>query len=279
MTGTNFVTGATVSIGGVACTGVTVVSTTSITATLPATTAGSLAASVTTANGTGSRAGAYVALECAGLSYSLHYAGAGQTLTGSDVTAVADQGPTAKALTGVGTLPTLVASNAGYNNRATWNFADNTSSLDSAAFAISQPVTRFVVGHSSGVGALPHYLADGLSGYLGLSGSGTGGGGSAEMYAGGGYSISVDPTVKRVWTEQFSGATSRFSASSNTETVGTANASSPGGIRLGVTNTGGFGIGAAGALALQLQIYGTLTQGQRDTNRALLGAYYGITIV
>jgi hypothetical protein len=63
ITGTRFLSGATVTIGGAAATGVTVVNSTRITATTPAGTAGAQDVTVTTVGGSGTLAGGYTYIE------------------------------------------------------------------------------------------------------------------------------------------------------------------------------------------------------------------------
>jgi Tol biopolymer transport system component len=78
LTGTNFVSGATVTVGGTAATGVTVVNATTITATTPAGSAGAATVAVTTTGGTGSLASAFTYLAPLGLSVALAGSGAGR---------------------------------------------------------------------------------------------------------------------------------------------------------------------------------------------------------
>jgi hypothetical protein len=91
ITGTNFVSGATVTIGGAAATGVNVASATSITATTPAGTAGAADVRVTTIGGSGVLAGGYT-----------YTSAAAPTVASLNVTTGTTNGGTAVTLTGTG---------------------------------------------------------------------------------------------------------------------------------------------------------------------------------
>ena len=275
ITGTNF-TGATgATVGGAAVTAFVVLNSTTATAVLPVTTAGILAVAVTNASGTGSTPGLFSSLEVASLPFTLHYAGAGVTTALGFVTAVLDQGVNAHDLTAAGAVsPTRNATDAAYNNKPTFGFSDVSSRLVSAAYAVTQPITRFVVGNTSGGGGgLPQYLCDGLSGYLGISGSTTTGG---EAYASVSFTFATSVASPQVICVAYNGASSVLSISAQTEATGNVGTSIPGGITIG-SNAGGS-YGCMGKVALVLQISGTLTLAQRNVNKLTLGAYYGKSI-
>lgn len=165
LTGYNFTGATSVTIGGVPCTGVVVVSDSYIIATTPATGMGALDVVVTTSTGSGTLAGGYTAgwtpATPSGLLLWLR-ADLGVTI-GTGVSAWADQsgsGNNVSQATG-SKQPTLNASDAAYNNQKTLTFASaSTQVMQSAALAGGSlsTFTAMIVGNDDGTNA--YYLSD-----------------------------------------------------------------------------------------------------------------------
>jgi len=200
------------------------------------------------------------------------------TIVAGSLVSVTDQGPAARSFAvGGSTIPTVVASDAAYNNKPVFSFAHSSARFQ-AMWSVSQPVTRFVVGNTAGTGGLPQYLCDGATGYLGLSGTSTTGG---ECYANASLTFGTSCAAKQVFCVVYNGASSKVSVSAHTEASGNVGTSTPGGMTIGSDAGGTYGCGTAGAVgkvALVLQVDAVLSLAQRNTNEDLLGAYYAKSI-
>jgi IPT/TIG domain/Viral BACON domain len=173
ITGTNFLSGATVSFGGNAATSVVVVSSTSITCVTPAGSAGYVTVSVTDSDGTGSESNAYLYTEPI-LDVSPSTLGFGAVLGGANP---ASQNVSVSNGDG-GTLAWSVSSDE------SWLTASPTSGGNSNTVAVSVSITGLAVGTYTGhltfsaSGALdsPQVVTITLT----ISSSGGGGGGGSE---------------------------------------------------------------------------------------------------
>jgi hypothetical protein len=162
--GTGFQSGATVTIGGVACTSVVVVDPTEITCDTPAGSAGAEDVVVTNpdmqfdtlAGGFTYEVDAFSPADDTSLR-AWYDMGLGATVVSGNVTALADQSGTGDAnkhLTAAGDLIARTATDAAYNNQATATFGGLQRMDPAGAWAVSlpQPFTIYAVGQASNDG-------------------------------------------------------------------------------------------------------------------------------
>ena len=224
ITGTNFIGATSVTFGGTAATGVTVVNSTTITATTPAGTAGAVNVVVTTPGGTGTGAGLYTYV-------------ASPSVTGISPTGGPTAGGTSVTITGANfTGATSVTIGGAAATSFTVNSATQITATTPAGTAgAADVVVTTAVGSGTGVGLYTYYGAPTVTG---ISPSvGTVSGGTAVTITGTGFTGATSVTIGGA-------AATGVTVVNSTTITATTPAGTAGTANVVVTTPGGTGTGS-----------------------------------
>lgn len=274
ITGTGFVTGCTVKIGGTSCTSVVFVNSTSVTAVTPAKTAGAKDVVVTnpdaqTGTLTNGFTYAFMPKDVTSATLALWYRADLGVTDSSGVTDWLDQSgvaDTAKHLTASGTAkPTLNATDPAYGNKSTVSFNGTTQWMHGGVLAspITQPSSHLIVGEMGG-GVLGYLTGGTLAARNGLTQDS---GNKWAMYAGGVGDTDATSTTTSPHkvAAVFDGNSSKIFVDDFSTAQGTGGTGSPGTNSMteptmGSLDNSGSGLAfAAGKIAEYIVYEGTLS--------------------